>query len=30
MIERGWDAPREQVSLSKSQLLWILLRYAIV
>jgi phytoene synthase len=30
MTERGWDAPREKVSLGKSQYLWILLRYAIV
>ena len=30
MVERGWDAPRERVSLSRLQFLWILLRYAIV
>jgi presqualene diphosphate synthase len=30
MVERGWDAPREKVSLSRSQFVWILLRYAIV
>ena len=30
MVERGWHAPRERVSLSRAQFLWILLRYAIV
>ena len=30
MVERGWHAPRERVSLSRLQFLWILLRYAIV
>jgi phytoene synthase len=30
MVRRGWSAPRERVSLPKSQYLWILLRYAIV
>ena len=30
MVERGWDAPREKVSIARSHFLWILLRYAIV
>jgi squalene synthase HpnD len=30
MVERGWQAPRERVSPSRAQLLWIILRYAIV
>jgi phytoene synthase len=30
MVERGWEAPREKVSIARSHFLWILLRYAIV
>ncbi len=30
MARRGWQAPRERVSVSRAQFLWILLRYAIV
>ena len=30
MVQRGWQAPRERVSVSRAQFLWILLRYAIV
>jgi squalene synthase HpnD len=30
MVERGWNAPRQKVGLSRAQFVWILLRYAIV
>jgi len=30
MVERGWNAPRRKVGLSRAQFVWILLRYAIV
>ena len=30
MVRQGWQAPRERVSVSRAQFLWILLRYAIV
>jgi phytoene synthase len=30
MIARGWQAPRAPVKLRKSQLIWIILRYAII
>ena len=30
MVERGWQAPRRRVGVSRAQFLWILLRYAIV
>ena len=30
MVERGWSAPRDRVRVSRAQLLWIALRYAIV
>jgi presqualene diphosphate synthase len=30
MVERGWNAPRERVSIGRTHFLWILLRYAIV
>jgi phytoene synthase len=30
MVERGWAAPRERVSIGRLDFLWILLRYAIV
>jgi phytoene synthase len=30
MVERGWSAPRERVSVGRAHFLWILLRYAIV
>jgi phytoene synthase len=30
MVKIGWLAPRERVSVSRAQFLWILLRYAIV
>lgn len=30
MVERGWQAPRERVSVGRGHFLWILLRYAIV
>ena len=30
LMARGWKAPRSAVQLSQLQLLWIMLRYAIV
>jgi presqualene diphosphate synthase len=30
MRVRGWDAPRERVSISRARLLWIILRYAFI
>jgi len=30
MVERGWSAPRDRVRISRAQLLWTALRYAIV
>jgi hypothetical protein len=30
MIARGWSAPRSRVSVPRSRLLWIILRYAFI
>jgi phytoene synthase len=30
MIARGWSPPRERVSVPRTRLLWIILRYAFI